>query len=105
MASFAISVFKHQERDDKKYPISIRVTLRRASRYISTGYYVTDKQIEECEIIKKGKKKKIFELKDKFIIKQLNLKIVDYEKETVKLGGNIYRYTVDEFKNYLFNLI
>ena len=68
MATFAICVFEHQKRKDDKYPVSIRVSWRRKAAYVKTEYYVTEKQIT-----------KSFELKDSFIIRDLNNRIAQYE--------------------------
>ena len=65
MATFAISIQKHQKRIDEKYPVSIRLTFKRKTCYLKTEYYVTDKQMD-----------KDFKLKDNFLTKKLIDKIV-----------------------------
>ena len=77
MASFSISILKHQKRSDGKYPVSIRMTHKRSALYIKTDYYVGDKQID-----------KAFNLKDRFLIKQLNQKIELHEKTHLKKLGS-----------------
>jgi integrase len=94
MATFKICVFKNQKRKDDKYPVSIRVCWKREYAYISTEYYVTEKQIN----------KKTFALKDVFIINELNKRIAKYEDAKVqKLGSKIEIYTARELAEYLKN--
>ena len=47
MATFTISIQKHQKRLDGKYPVSIRLTFKRKVTYLKTEYYVGDKQIDK----------------------------------------------------------
>ena len=64
MATFKAVVLKHQQRSDKKYPISIRVTNNRKVAYITTGIYAEQSQIH----------KKTFEITEE----ELNLKIKSF---------------------------
>lgn len=92
MATFKICVFKHQKRSDDKYPVSIRVCWKRSYSYIKTEFYVTDKQI----------KKKTFELKDTYILNDLNTRILKFENlKSQKLGYKIEMYTAKELAKYL----
>lgn len=91
MATFKICVFKHQKRTDGKYPVSIRVYWKRQYSYIKSEYYVTDKQIN----------KKSFELKDTFILNDLNARILRYENLKVQqLGQNIELYSAKELAKF-----
>lgn len=91
MATFKITVFKHQKRRDGKYPVSIRVGWKRKYSFIDTEYYVTDKQIN----------KKTFEVKDNFILSDLNDRIVKYEDlKSQKLGQRIEMYTAKELAKW-----
>lgn len=91
MATFKICIFKHQKRSDDKFPVSIRVCWKRQYAYIKTEFYVTDKQIN----------KKTFSVKDDFIIRELNKRIVDYEElKSRKLGFKIQLYTAKELAEY-----
>ena len=91
MATFAISVLKHQKRLDNKYPVTIRLILRRSVVYLKTEYYVSEKQID-----------KDFNITDRFLVKLLNQKIEDYENVLIrKLGNKIDLYTAIELKEYL----
>ncbi len=103
MATFKICIFEHQKRDDGKYPVSIRVYWKKQSAYIGTEYYVTIKQINnKAYKLIDGKVKKKFELKDTFIINQLNTRIEEYEKIKVqKLGYNIELYSARDLAEYL----
>ena len=107
MATFKICVFKHQKRQDGKYPVSIRVYWKRKYGYISTEYYVTDKQISKRSskrLDKNSEKiviKQTFELNDIFIINQLNRRIIGFENlKSQKLGGNMHLYTAQELADY-----
>ena len=93
MATFKICVFKNKKRQDGKYPVSIRVYWNKQISYITTEYKVTDKQINQA--------RKKFELKDVFIINELNRRIANYEElKSKKLGNKIYLYTAKELANY-----
>lgn len=92
MATFKICVFKHQQRRDHKFPVYIRVCWKRKYGYIRTSYYVTIQQIR--------KTKYIFELKDTFIINELNSQIRNFEDAKVKLGNRIELYTAKELADY-----
>jgi hypothetical protein len=60
MATFKAVVMKHQQRSDKRYPISIRITNNRKVGYISTGLYAENTQIN----------KKSFEMGGELIVPQ-----------------------------------
>jgi integrase len=97
MATFKICVFKHQQRADGKYPVSIRVYWQGKSGYIGTEYYVTRHQISQ--------RKGVFELKDTFILAELTKRIETFEKEKTQLGLKIYNFTAKELANHYQNLI
>lgn len=91
MASFNISIQKHQKRIDGKYPVSIRLTFKRKVSYLKTEYYVSDKQLN-----------KELKLTDKFLLKQLNNQIDEYDEIILKkLGDKINQYNIHELKEYL----
>jgi integrase len=69
MPTFAVSVMKHHKRKDGKYPVSIRVTHNRKSAYISTGLYVSRKQVD-----------KKFNISDLFLLKSVLERVEKYEK-------------------------
>lgn len=95
MATFKITVFPHQVREDGKYPVSIRVYWKREYGYIGTEYYVTINQINQ------NKKKGIFELKDNLIIKELSERIKILEDAKInELGLKIYNYTAKDLKHF-----
>ncbi len=102
MATFKICVFEHQKRRDGKYPVSIRVCWKRKYGYIKTEFYVTDKQVINKSLkLKDDSVKKTFELKDIFIINELNSRIARYEDLKVKkLGINIDLYSAKELAEY-----
>ncbi len=91
MATFSLSILKHQKRSDGKYPVSIRMTFKRSAVYLKTEYYVGEKQID-----------KDYNLKDRFLIRLLNQKIELYEDIIIKkLGKKVDLYTPAELKEYL----
>lgn len=91
MATFKINVFKHQQRADKTFPVSIRVTWKRQSAYIKTEYNVTKKQLTRG-----------YEVKDPFIVRELNNRIARLEKIKVqKLKSNIEFYSAKELAAFL----
>lgn len=101
MATFKISIFEHQRRTDGKYPVSIRCYWRGTSAYISTEYYVTEKQISRKKFPKKENKKEILTVKDIFIVNELNKRIAKYEDiKAKKLGHRIELYTAKELAKY-----
>jgi integrase len=102
MATFKICVFEHQKRSDGKFPVSIRVTWKRESSYVKTEFYVTDKQIVKKKVLTgSGKKKEVFELKDVFILNELNKRIAKFEDaKSKKLGFKIEIYTARELAKY-----
>lgn len=95
MATFKICAFEHQQREDGTFPISIRVTWKRKSAYIKTEYRVSKKQLT-----------KEFDLKDPFLLRELNNRIATFEEIKVqKLGLKIEDYTAKELVVYLTNQI
>jgi integrase len=90
MATFKICIFKHQQKADKSFPISIRVTWKRQKAYIKTEYYVPRKDVD-----------KNYELKDGFVRDELRARIKRYEElKVVKLGAKIENYTAKELADY-----
>lgn len=91
MATFKICIYKHQRRTDGKYPVTIRVCWKRGYGYIKTEYYVTDNQIN----------KKTFAVKDPYIIKELNERILKLEDiKSKQLGFRIHNYDAKELAAY-----
>jgi integrase len=90
MCTFKICVLKHNKRKDDKYPVSIRVCWKRKYGYIKTEYYVLSKQVTRD-----------LELKDPFIIRELNNRIAEYEQiKVLKLKQRIELYTAKELAEY-----
>ena len=91
MPTYSISVLKHQQRADEKYPVSIRVTHDRKSSYLKTDYYVVTQQLN-----------KNFEVKDKVLLKLLLEKIEDYENIVVKgLGNDVINYSAKDIVEFI----
>lgn len=102
MATFKICVFEHQKRGDDKFPVSIRVYWQGASAYIGTEFYVTQQQINRKTLkLEGGRIKKVFELKDPYILSELNSRIKTYENlKSQKLGYSIESYAARELADY-----
>ena len=92
MATFKAVVMKHQQRSDKRYPISIRITNNRKVGYMSTGLYAENSQIN----------KKSFEIKDSNLILKTNAIIRDYQNRLLDLGASYMQaMTPTDIKEYL----
>lgn len=92
MATFKAVVLKHQQRSDKKYPISIRVTNNRKVAYITTGIYAEQSQIH----------KKTFEIKDSMLILKTNAIIAQYQNKLLELDNNILlSMSPNDIKSYV----
>ena len=76
MPTFKSVVQKHQQRVDGKFPVSIRVTHNRRSKYISTGIYVPKSSINS----------KTFEIKDQYVIERMNANIREMEKKLLSVS-------------------
>ena len=101
MATFKICVFYHQRRKDNKYPVSIKIYWKKQQSYIHTEYYVSDKQVKKSYHLRNNKKTLFVELKDPYIINELNSRIVVYEKlKAEKLRHNIELYNAKELAEY-----
>lgn len=90
MATFKPLVLEHHLRDDNTWNVKIRVTHNRKTAYISTEHYVIKKQLN-----------KALEIKDEFLIDDLNSRIKSYRETIVKLGTNVQLYNAKELADYL----
>lgn len=108
MPTFKICIFEHQKRDDGKYPVSIRVYHRRKTEkkgqyaYINTSLYVSEKQaLRKVSFNKERKKEITLSIKDPFVVKECNSRILKYENlVSQKLGLNIELYSTKELAGY-----
>ncbi len=92
MATFKICVFAHQQRDDGRFPISIRITNNRRSVYLNTGMYATRSQIS----------KDFSTVKDRVIARAIDRKIQEFEELIAqKLGASVGNYSARELANFL----
>ena len=95
MATFKAVVMRHQKRRDGKYPVSIRLTHNKKSTYISTGLYVSGKQINS----------KTFEIKDQFVLERTNSTIRDYERFLLTYSTTeLINYPIEKIKGDLSGL-
>jgi integrase len=90
--TFKISVQKHQQRRDGKFPVSIRMTHNRQSAYMKTDTYVTRKQVASD----------LTSIKDTEIVRLIDRDIIEYEKRLLRgLGSDLSAYTARELVDYL----
>ena len=95
MATFKAVVMRHQQRRDDKFPVSIRVTHNKKSAYISTGLYVSKRQINS----------KTFEIKDQFVLERTNETIRTYERHLLSYGSiELSEFPIDVIKRNLTSL-
>ena len=83
-------VLKHNLREDDTYNVKIRVTLNRRSSYIGTEHYVHKRKVGE-----KG------EIKDQFILDEVNNDIRRLRTEVSKLGAKVNKFTASSLAEYL----
>lgn len=92
MPTFKVSVQEHQQRRDGKFPVSIRLTHNRQSVYITTGTYVTRKQVAAD----------FKSIRDTEVVRLLDRDILDYEKLLLRgLGTAVNKYTARELADYI----
>jgi len=83
-------VLKHNLREDDTYNVKIRVTLNRRSSYIGTEHYISKRKIGD-----KG------EIKDQFILDEVNNDIRRLRSEVSKLGAKVNKFTASSLAGYL----
>ena len=83
-------VLKHNKRSDGTYNVKIRVTLNRRTAYISTEHYIGGRQITAD-----------FEIKDTFILDEVNNDIRRLRLEISRLGAKVNKYTASSLAEYL----
>ena len=92
MATFKICVFEHQQREDGRFPVSIRLTNNRRSVYLKTGMYANRSQVS----------KDFSTIKDRALARAIDRKIQEYEEQiTQKLGVNVEKYSARELSDFL----
>lgn len=95
MPTFKAVVMRHQERQDGKFPVAIRVTHNRRSAYMQTGLYISKKQINS----------KTFDIKDQFVIERTNSTIRDYERALLSFGTDtLANMSVSEIKRVVASI-
>ncbi len=92
MPTFKITVLKHQQRRDGKFPVSIRITHNRQSVYLKTDTYLVRKQISTD----------FKTIRDTAAVRLIDRDIIEYEKLLLKgLGSNLSQYTARELADYI----
>ena len=92
MPTFSIEIREKNERRDGKFPVSIRLTHKREVRKISTGVYVSRKQV----------KPDFSGIKDTTILKGLLNDISKYEDMLAKgLGTDLSRFSAADLVKYI----
>ncbi len=67
MPTFKQLIFKHQQKEDGSFNVKIRITHNRKSKYVSTSFYIKDKQVTAK-----------YGIKDRSIIKKVEEEIDSY---------------------------
>lgn len=83
-------VLKHNKRSDGTYNVKIRVTLNRRTAYISTEHYIGGRQISPE-----------FEIRDTFILDEINNDLRRLRIEISRLGAKVNKYTASSLAEYL----
>lgn len=84
-------VQKHRKRSDGTFNVKIRITLNRKHTYIPTEHYISVKQLS----------KDLNNIKDDFIMEELNIELAKLRKEISKLGAKVNNYDVKQLGEYL----
>ena len=90
MASFGKGVNEEDVNKDGTWRVRIRVTHKRISKYISTEYYLTRKQLT-----------KDFEIKDQHTLDKIEDQIRSYRKKVTELSTTIDVMSCEQLKQYL----
>ena len=92
MPTYKIAVFKHHQRRDGKFRVSIRLTHNRQSVYLRTDVYVSRKQITAD----------FKTIKDTEVVRLIDRDIIEYENILLRnLGSNLSQYTARELADYI----
>ena len=87
MHTYKIAVFKHLQRRDGKFRVSIRLTHNRQSVYLRTDVYVSRKQITAD----------FKTIRDTEVVRLIDRDIIEYENILLRnLGSNLSQYTARE---------
>lgn len=92
MPTYKIAVFKHHQRRDGKFRVSIRLTHNRQSVYLRTDVYVSRKQITAD----------FKTIRDTEVVRLIDRDIIEYENILLRnLGSNLSQYTARELADYI----
>ncbi len=94
MASTKLILWKHDQKQNGQFPIAIRVTLNRKTKYIFTGIYVSEKEWNSKEEKVKSPHKNIGKTNA-----TLKLKIAEINNYINKAELNDEKITLDQIKN------
>lgn len=92
MATFKTLIRPDQQKNDGSYNVKIRVTHNRKTKYISTPFFVSSK-----EIVKKKKDgKEELRIKNQSVIDKTDEIILEYKRKIVQFGMSIDTWDVDK---------
>lgn len=91
MATFKTLIRPEQKKADGTFNVKIRITHNRKTKYISTPFFVTEKEISKRK--KNGREE--IRIKNQSIIDKTDEIIVDYKKKIVSLGMGVDALDVD----------
>lgn len=92
MATFKALVRPDQQKNDGSYNVKIRVTHNRKTKYISTPFFVTSKEIAKRK--KDGKEE--IRIKNQSVLDKTDEIILDYKRKIVKFGMSVDAWDVDK---------
>lgn len=85
-------VLKHHKKSDSTFNVKIRITHNRVSRYIDTAHFVSTKQLNSK-----------MEIKDNFVLLQLDKTLNEYRRNIGELGSRIELMSCDQVADYVVN--
>ena len=92
MATFKTLIRPDQQKNDGSYNVKIRVTHNRKTKYISTPFFVSSKEIVKRK--KDGKEE--IRIKNQSVLDKTDEIILDYKRKIVRFGMSIDAWDVDK---------
>ena len=90
MATVSAMVFNHHQKSDGTFNVKIRVYHKNERRFIDSNHFVTDKQLDSK-----------FRIKDKFLLKILDVQLEEYRKVISELGLKVEYFSAEQLRDYL----
>ncbi|HEY2581089.1 MAG TPA: site-specific integrase [Mucilaginibacter sp.] len=90
MATVNAVVYEHHKRADGTYNVKIKIFHQKKRAHIETAHYVSAKQLN-CDL----------QIKDKFILKILEITLEDYRRSISEFGERLEFFTAEQLRDYL----